>query len=113
MTKQAVTQTLPTYFDEATRDLTYEQTQAIHSAAEEMAEAIQVLNKILRFGLDSVHPDPAKANEGTNRDRLAVEIGHVSAALAVLLPTLGINLCDIESHMLDKTTILTEGHYIL
>lgn len=50
--------------------------------AEECAEVIQVIGKIQRHGIDSKNPDDPDAL--TNRALLAVELGHVDAAMAIL-----------------------------
>lgn len=55
---------------------------------EEMAEAQQVIGKILRHGFESSHPD---AVETTNRDLLENELGDVTAALEMLVSAGDVN----------------------
>lgn len=49
---------------------------------EEMAEAQQIVSKILRHGYES--SDPTKEVKTTNRLLLAEELGHVEAAIIAL-----------------------------
>lgn len=53
---------------------------------EEMAEAQQVIGKILRHGYES--RDPTKPDRTTNRKLLEKELGDVAAALDLLLQDL-------------------------
>lgn len=55
---------------------------------EEMAEAQQVIGKILRHGFESSHPD---AIETTNRNLLENELGDVTAALEMLVSAGDVN----------------------
>lgn len=49
--------------------------------AEELAEAQQIVGKILRFGREATHPnDPSRPNHV----RLAEELGHVEAMIDML-----------------------------
>lgn len=57
------------------------QTERLAILAEECGEVIQLVGKILRFGLDSHHPaDP----ETKNRDLLVSELTDVEAAIQLL-----------------------------
>lgn len=61
--------------------LTPAQAELLALLAEEAAEVIQVVGKILRHGYDSPHP----VSRAINRDLLAVEIGHVNAAVGMIV----------------------------
>lgn len=60
--------------------LTPAQAERFAILMEEMAEAQQVIGKILRHGLESYHPE----TEECNRDLLAKELGHVDYAIHML-----------------------------
>lgn len=59
--------------------LTPEQTEALAILAEECAEVVQVVGKILRHGLRSCHPDGGP----DNRALLESECGDLLAALSI------------------------------
>lgn len=59
--------------------LTPKETEALALLAEECAEVVQIVGKILRHGLDSWHPDTGQGN----RALLAKEIGDVRAAMII------------------------------
>lgn len=62
--------------------LTPEQAELLTLLAEESAEVVQSVTKILRHGLDSCHPsDPART---TNQANLHREVGQVLAAVEML-----------------------------
>ena len=48
---------------------------------EECGEVVQVIGKILRHGLRSRHPK----TDAANRDLLVMELGHVKAAISMLI----------------------------
>ena len=50
--------------------------------SEEMAEAQQIIGKILRFGYEAYHPKSQSMD--TNRYLLATELGHVQNAISML-----------------------------
>ncbi len=52
--------------------------------AEEMAEAIHVIGKILRHGYQSFNPEPGECNH-SNRKLLTKEVGDVIAAIDILV----------------------------
>ena len=60
--------------------LTPGELERISILAEECAEVIQVIGKVLRHGYESKHPDGGP----TNRELLEEEIGHVFAAVDFL-----------------------------
>lgn len=63
--------------------LTPAEAERLALLAEECAEVIQVVTKILRHGYESANPfDPAKV---PNRALLASEYGHVHAAVQLLV----------------------------
>lgn len=64
---------------EFTNGLSPAQAERLALLAEELAEAIQVVGKVLRHGYDS--RNPLDRNSATNRTLLEVEIGHVLAAI--------------------------------
>jgi hypothetical protein len=49
--------------------------------AEELAETIHVIGKILRHGFDNCHPNGG----ATNRELLEIELGHVEYALLLMV----------------------------
>jgi NTP pyrophosphatase (non-canonical NTP hydrolase) len=61
--------------------LTPAEQERLAMLAEECAEVIQVVGKILRHGYDSYHPD---APDQTNRDLLAKELRDVNAVVRVM-----------------------------
>jgi hypothetical protein len=50
--------------------------------AEECGEALQIVGKILRHGLDSSHPEMPLLS---NKDLLEMEVGHIVAAFEILV----------------------------
>jgi len=62
--------------------LTKAQSERLALLLEEMGEAIQMIGKIQRHGLDSF--DPTKLNTPTNRKALSLELGHVLYAILLL-----------------------------
>lgn len=61
--------------------LTPAQVERLALVAEELAEAIQIIGKILRHGLDDHHPDRPEA---TNRQLLERELGDAAAAITMM-----------------------------
>lgn len=70
-------------------------------ASEELAEAMHMIGKSLRHGLDSSHPD--YQNE-LNRDLLAREMGHVLAAFDLLMDA------DVLHHNVELSRITKRKH---
>lgn len=66
-----------------TPELTAAQTERLAILAEECAETIQMVNKILRFGWESVHP--FSKDQRTNRERLSDELRDVLTATLLLI----------------------------
>jgi len=60
--------------------LTSAEAERLAILAEECAEVIQAIGKILRHGYENYHPDGGP----TNRKRLETELGHVSAATMMM-----------------------------
>ena len=58
------------------------QTERLALLAEEMGEAIQMIGKILRHGIESTHPDRPGPNNG---NMLEDELGDVLAAINLLV----------------------------
>lgn len=70
---------MSTHFNE----LTPAEVERLAILAEECAEVIQIVGKVLRHGYESHHPkDPL---ETSNRELLAMEIGHIWAAVGIML----------------------------
>jgi hypothetical protein len=63
--------------------LTPSEAERLALLLEELGEAQQIIGKILRHGYESYHPDDAKRT--TNRSLLAQELGHVWAAIQMLV----------------------------
>lgn len=61
---------------------TLDEAERLAFAAEEMGEAIHMIGKTLRHGFDSSHAD---YNNVSNRELIAHEIGHVLAAIDLLI----------------------------
>lgn len=66
-----------------TPELNASQVERLAVLAEECAETIQMVNKILRFGYESVHP--TLTEEKTNRERLSDELRDVFVATLLLI----------------------------
>lgn len=64
--------------------------------AEECAEVIQIKSKIIRFGMDDVHPNRGKSN----REALEQELGDVLSMIDIL----------IDNGVLDKENIRKAKH---
>jgi hypothetical protein len=68
--------------------LSFAQAERLHLLAEECAEVIQAVTKILRHGYESGHPDALDPETSTysptNLESLLAEIGHVEAAIELL-----------------------------
>lgn len=80
-------------------ELTPGQVERLALLAEELAEAVQVVGKILRHGLHSCHP-----NDLTHTDNLAlleIEMGHVHYAES-LLTTEGYSTEAVAASFRDK-----------
>lgn len=65
-----------------TNGLTEKQEERLHLLIEECAETIQAATKILRHGLYSYHPESPSES---NIESLCKEIGHIDAAMALLM----------------------------
>lgn len=70
--------------------------------AEECAEVIQIVGKILRHGYESCNPDAVHTT--TNRELLETEIGHVEAAVQMLAVSDDVRGIAISSADLEKRT---------
>lgn len=75
-------------------ELTPAQAERLAVLMEEMAEAQQIIGKILRHGLDSYNPFDRERH--ANRYLLAVEMGHVAHALDRCL-----GAGDLMQHVID------------
>ena len=66
---------------------------------EEMAEAISMISKAERHGMNSSHPD---YNNIPNRELIAMEIGHSLAAIDMMCAANDIERADVEKARRDK-----------
>jgi NTP pyrophosphatase (non-canonical NTP hydrolase) len=66
-----------------TPELSPAQIERLAILAEECAETIQMVNKILRFGWESVHP--FLEDQKTNRERLSEELRDILVATLLLI----------------------------
>lgn len=69
---------------ESFNNLSPGQAERLALLIEELSEAIQAACKILRHGYDNFHPD---IPEVTNKFDLEKELGHVRAAINLMLPS--------------------------
>ena len=79
--------------------LTPEAHEALSLLAEELAESIQIVGKILRHGLRSENPD----DPGTcNLTLLEQELGHVEFAKQMVVDYCGLDMNGVASSMVAK-----------
>jgi NTP pyrophosphatase (non-canonical NTP hydrolase) len=78
--------------------LTPAEAERLALLAEECAEVIQMVGKILRHGFESTHP----AGGPTNRQSLEKELGDVQAAVDLMVIADDVSSHTIEQHCLDK-----------
>lgn len=64
--------------DEPFNCLAHDEAERLALLAEECAETIQIVGKILRHGYHSTHPD--NPDGPCNTDMLEIELGHIEAA---------------------------------
>lgn len=64
-------------------ELTPAEAERLSLLLEECGEVLQIIGKIQRHGYDSA--DPTKDDGLTNRDLLEYELGHLSAAVTLLM----------------------------
>jgi len=69
--------------------------------SEEMAEAIQVVGKIIRHGYDSFHPDDPQDTD--NRHLLEKELGHVLRAIEMMKRAGDLNGTNLKSASKEKS----------
>ena len=62
--------------------LTPAETERLAILSEEMAEAIQIIGKIIRHGYENYNPDAQHL--GTNREMLEKELGHIRSSMLML-----------------------------
>lgn len=68
--------------------------ELLNLLSEEMAECIQVVSKISRFGFNSYHPNDV--NKTQNRSRLTEELGDVMCVVNLLVERNIVNLEQLE-----------------
>jgi hypothetical protein len=78
--------------------LTDAESEALALLAEECAETIQIIGKILRHGIDSCHPE----TDECNRDLLEGELGDVRAAESIVIRVFGLSSSGIADYKRDK-----------
>lgn len=78
--------------------LTNEGAEALALLAEECAEVIQIVGKILRHGINSSHPDSGESN----RALLEQELGDVRAAEEIVLRIFDIQEQDVVTRKVGK-----------
>lgn len=78
--------------------LTPSQAELLALLAEECAESVQVIGKILRHGYMSKHPSDGP----TNIELLEKELGHVCAAMDMLYNSGDIGILEVEASMAEK-----------
>lgn len=74
--------------------------EALHILQEEMAESIQAISKVYRFGWDSCHPTVAPTK--TNKQHLVEELGDVLALIDIVKDLYGLSEEDILQAKLNK-----------
>ncbi len=84
--------------------LTPAQLERLALAAEEMGEAIQIIGKILRHGLDS--QNPLVENGPTNKELLEKELGDVRCAVRLLCVAGDIDDDVVDYHASEKISSL-------
>jgi hypothetical protein len=77
-------------------DLTPAEHERLAILAEECAEVIQVIGKIMRHGYESYHPDDEDC-KNSNRRLLEKELGHVDAELRVMLKAGDLEIYNIKA----------------
>lgn len=73
--------------------LTPAEAERLAVLAEEAGEVVQVVMKILRHGYESSNPD--RPGDGTNRDQLCVEYGHLMAAADLMVDSKDFGTSDL------------------
>lgn len=77
---------------------------------EECAEVQQIIGKILRHGYDSKHPNRMRPQDPDNREMLAEEIGHVDAAIKLMVSNRDVSLDGIKTYRRQKEARI--GRYL-
>lgn len=80
--------------------LTPAEAERLAILAEECAEVIQVVGKILRHGYESHHPDDVC--QKSNRELLETEIGHVQAVKEMMQDARDVNTSSIVNAKCEK-----------
>ena len=73
--------------------LTPAESERLYLLSEELGESVQAICKILHHGYESTHPDGGLSN----RLSLAMELGHVEAALELLFESGDLSLPSVEN----------------
>lgn len=83
-------------------NLTPAEIERLTCLAEEAAEIVQAVTKILRHGWDSCHPDQDGHNVFSNRDQLSKELGDLRAIHALFLQSKDLRNTDYVMYAVDK-----------
>lgn len=89
-------------------ELTPAQAERLAWLMEELAEAQQMIGKILRHGFDSSHPHYENI---PNRTNLEKELGHVEAAMSLLIERNDISMTNIVNFMAIKKNTMKYLHH--
>jgi hypothetical protein len=88
--------------------LTEIQQELLALLSEEAAESIHMIGKIMRHGLDSRDPTQVAGPYMTNRDDLETEIGHLHAAIQLLVFYQVLDMENMEEATHDKLDAVGE-----
>jgi len=88
--------------------LTPAENERLAILAEECAEVIQCVTKIMRHGYSSFHP--ANVDAGNNREQLEKELGHLDNILDMMVEEKDINHNSVIKHREKKSE--TIGRYL-
>ena len=87
-------------------NLTSAELERLALLAEEAAEIVQLVSKIIRFGKDSYHPnDPS---ETSNIELLEMECSHIFVAIHLLAQEDDINALKLNDHFDKKVTSINK-----
>ena len=84
------------------------ETERLAVLAEECAEVIQVVGKILRHGYESVHP--RRPEQGTNRQHLEEELSNVGVAIDMMINAKDLDEMSMQDRFDEKKK--TIGKYL-
>jgi NTP pyrophosphatase (non-canonical NTP hydrolase) len=76
------------------------ETERLAILAEECAEVIQVVGKILRHGYESSHP--RRPEQGTNREHLEEELGNVGVIMTMMVDAKDVDADSLQENYEEK-----------